>query len=233
MRLEIANVSLSFTDGDRRVKVLNNVSLAAEPGTTTAITGPSGSGKSTLLSVASTLLVVDEGTVLIDGTDVTHLSAADRAAFRRERIGIVFQQSNLLPSLTAREQLLVMNELGGTRQPRAEVEAKATELLVAVGLVGHEHKRPGQLSGGQRQRVNIARAFMSDPSVFIVDEPTSSLDQQSGSVVIDLLLRMTRERNTATLLVTHDLRHLDAMDAHYEMIDGVLAEVPQEMLRAA
>lgn len=233
MSLEITNVDLSFVDGDRTVQILKDVSLAAAPGTTTAITGPSGSGKSTLLSVASTLLVPDAGTVSIDGTDVTNFSAAERAAFRREHIGIVFQQSNLLPSLTAREQLLVMNELGGTRRPKAEVEKQATDLLAAVGLAGHEHKRPGQLSGGQRQRVNIARAFMVNPSVFIVDEPTSALDQQSGAAIIGLLLKMTRERDTATLLVTHDRRHLDAMDAHYEMVDGVLSPMQQELLRAA
>lgn len=233
MSLEITNVSLSFPDGDRTVRVLKHVSLEAAPGTIIAITGPSGSGKSTLLSVASTLLTPDQGTVSIDGDDVTNLSAAERAAFRRERIGIVFQQSNLLPSLTAREQLLVMNELGGHRRPKEDVDRQATELLAAVGLAGHEHKRPGQLSGGQRQRVNIARAFMSNPSVFIVDEPTSALDQRSGSAIIDLLLDMTRERNTATLLVTHDLRHLDAMDDHYEMVDGILTRAPRQLDRAA
>lgn len=233
MSLEISNVDLSFADGDRTSQVLKRVSLAADPGTITAITGPSGSGKSTLLSVASTLLVPDAGTVVIDGTDVTHFSAAQRAAFRREHIGIVFQQSNLLPSLTAREQLLVMNELGGTRRPKAEVDKQVTELLTAVGLAGHEHKRPGQLSGGQRQRVNIARAFMANPSVFIVDEPTSALDQRSGSAIIDLLLRMTHDRNTATLLVTHDLRHLDTMDAHYEMLDGILSRADVPFLRQA
>lgn len=233
MSLELTNVSLSFPDGDRAVQVLKNNSLEAAPGTITAITGPSGSGKSTLLSVASTLIVPDHGTISIDGADLTNLPAAERAAFRRERIGIVFQQSNLLPSLTARDQLLVMNELGGHRRPKDEVERQATELLAAVGLAGHEHKRPGQLSGGQRQRVNIARAFMSNPSVFIVDEPTSALDQRSGSAIIDLLLDMTRQRNTATLLVTHDLRHLDAMDAHHEMVDGVLTEAPRQLARAA
>lgn len=224
MSIDLQHITLTFPDGDRRATILKNVSLQAEAGTVTAITGPSGSGKSSLLAVASTLIAADSGTVTIDGKDVSHLSAGDRSALRRERIGIVFQQSNLLPSLTAREQLLVMNELGGKKRPKAEMETRADELLAAVGLAGHEHKRPHQLSGGQRQRVNIARAFMDDPSVFIVDEPTSALDQASGASIIELIVRMTKERNTATILVTHDLRHLDAMDAHHVMTDGRLAE---------
>jgi putative ABC transport system ATP-binding protein len=222
MTIDLKNITLTFPDGDRRVTALNDVSLHVEAGSVVAITGASGSGKSTLLAVASTLLTPDSGTVTIDGIDAANLDAGQRSALRRERIGIVFQQSNLLQSLTAREQLLVMNELGGKKRPQADVAAKADELLTAVGLTGHEHKRPHQLSGGQRQRVNIARAFMEDPSVFVVDEPTASLDQESGASIIELILRMTAAHRTATILVTHDLRHLASMDDHYVMQDGVL-----------
>jgi putative ABC transport system ATP-binding protein len=222
MSIDLQNITLTFPDGDRQVTALNDVSLHVEQGSVVAITGASGSGKSTLLAVASTLLTPDAGTVTIDEIDATHLDAGERSALRRERIGIVFQQSNLLPSLTAREQLLVMNHLGGNRRPNADLEARADELLRAVGLQSHEHKRPHQLSGGQRQRINIARAFMGDPSVLVVDEPTASLDQASGNSIIELILRMTRAQQTATILVTHDLRHLASMDDHYVMSDGVL-----------
>lgn len=233
MTIDISHVSLSFTDGDRKKRVLNNVTLSADPGTVTAITGPSGSGKSTLLAVASALIVPDNGQVIIDGTDVSHLDAASRTTLRRESIGIVFQQSNLLASLTARDQLLVMSKLGGPFRQEIDPETRADDLLAAVGLADHADKRPHQLSGGQRQRVNIARALMGSPKVLVVDEPTSALDQKSGTTVLELIISLTRQTNTATLLVTHDLRHLDMMDAHYEMVDGVLTEVVDVLARAA
>ena len=226
MNIDLCDVTLTFPDGEDRITALDNVSIAADAGTVTAITGPSGSGKSTLLAVAATLITPDSGQVEIAGTDVTHLKAGDKAALRREKIGIVFQQSNLLASLTALEQLMVMNELGGKRRDRTEVRERAARLLMDVGLEGHENKRPHQLSGGQRQRVNIARALMNEPTVLIVDEPTSALDQERGTAIIDLILRVTGEYQTATLLVTHDDRHLHRMDAHYTMRDGVLTQVP-------
>lgn len=223
--IELDDITMTFADGDERITAIDNATLHVPSGTIAAITGPSGSGKSTLLAVASTLLTPDSGRVRIDGTEVTAGSRADSATLRRERIGIVFQQSNLLPSLTATEQLLVMNELGGrrARAPRRGVEAKAEELLVAVGLIDSRHKRPHQLSGGERQRVNISRALMNDPSVLVIDEPTSALDQERGAEIIDLILKLTLERQTATLLVTHDTSHLSQMDEVRTMIDGVLS----------
>jgi len=221
--ITIEDVTLSFPDGTERVTALDHVHVRVPRGTVTGITGPSGSGKSSLLAVASTLIRPDSGRVIVDGTDATALSRAQTAELRRTSIGIVFQQSNLLPSLTAREQLVVMNHLGGDRGRRAAVDRRARELLIAVGLEGHENKRPGQLSGGQRQRVNIARALMNDPSVLIVDEPTSALDSERGAAIIDLIMTMTAERDTATLLVTHDQTHLPLFDDVRVMVDGVLA----------
>lgn len=220
--IRLNDITLTFPDGDSRVTAVDGVSLTAHPGTVTGITGPSGSGKSSLLAVAGTLLRPDSGEILIDGSDVTALSPAEATRLRRDRIGIVFQQPNLIPSLTAREQLSVMNELGAPRSRgrRASAAARADELLVAVGLAEHGHKRPHQLSGGQRQRVNIARALMNDPSVLLVDEPTSALDQERGSQIIDLILRLTDERNTSTLLVTHDLVHLPRMHGVLHLVDG-------------
>ena len=223
--IHLDNITLTFPDGDSRVTAVNQVSLTARPGTVTGITGPSGSGKSSLLAVAATLIRPDSGRVIIGGVDAAQLSAADASNLRRERVGIVFQQPNLLPALTAREQLTVMNELGerGSRARRGTAGLRAAELLDAVGLADHSDKRPHQLSGGQRQRVNIARALMNNPSVLLVDEPTSALDQERGASIIELILRLTGELNTSTLLVTHDLVHLPRMHAVLHMIDGRLA----------
>lgn len=220
--IRLNDITLTFPDGDSRVTAVDGVSLTAHPGTVTGITGPSGSGKSSLLAVAGTLLRPDSGEILIDGNDVTALSPAEATRLRRDRIGIVFQQPNLIPSLTAREQLSVMNELGAprSRRDRAAAASRADELLAAVGLAEHGHKRPHQLSGGQRQRVNVARALMNDPSVLLVDEPTSALDQERGAKIIDLILRLTDERNTSTLLVTHDLVHLPRMHGVLHLVDG-------------
>ncbi len=227
--ITLNNVTLTFADGDSRVTAVDHVTLAAHPGTVTGITGPSGSGKSSLLAVAATLIRPDSGEVLIDGTDAARLSVSDASDLRRDKVGIVFQQSNLLPSLTAHEQLTVMNELGlpRSRGRRAAAASRASDLLDAVGLADHRDKRPHQLSGGQRARVNIARALMNDPSVLLVDEPTSALDQERGASIIDLLLTLTSELSTSTLLVTHDLVHLPRMHALVHMIDGRLATSPQ------
>lgn len=222
--IRLDNITLTFPDGDTRLTAVDQLSLTARPGTVTGITGPSGSGKSSLLAVAATLIHPDSGRVLIDGIDAAQLDAADASDLRRDKIGIVFQQSNLLPSLTAQEQLVVMNELGerGSRRRRAAAVRQADYLLDAVGLGHSRHKRPHQLSGGQRQRINIARALMNEPDVLLVDEPTSALDQERGASIIDLILQLTDQRNTSTLLVTHDLVHLPRMHGVVHMVDGQL-----------
>lgn len=224
--IRLNNITLTFPDGDTRVTAVDDVSLTARPGTVTGITGPSGSGKSSLLAVAATLIRPDSGQVLIDDIDATQLTPADATELRRSSVGIVFQQSNLIPALTAREQLTVMNELGArhSRGNRAKTATRADTLLDAVGLAEHGDKRPHQLSGGQRQRVNIARALMNDPSVLLIDEPTSALDQERGASIIDLILRLTDELNTSTLLVTHDLVHLPRMHGVVHLVDGRFAD---------
>ncbi|MGA1835362.1 ABC transporter ATP-binding protein [Herbiconiux sp. 11R-BC] len=226
--IRLDTVTLTFPDGDSRITALDRVSLAAHPGTVTGITGPSGSGKSSLLAVAATLIRPDSGVVSIDGVDATALDAGEATELRRRAIGIVFQQSNLIPSLTAVEQLAVMNELGErhSRRRRAAVAARAGELLEAVGLGAQRDKRPHQLSGGQRQRVNIARALMNEPTVLLVDEPTSALDQERGAAIIELILELTEQLGTATLLVTHDTAHLPRMHGVVHLVDGALTGAP-------
>ncbi|WP_336698143.1 ABC transporter ATP-binding protein [Curtobacterium sp. USHLN213] len=225
--ITLDDVTLTFPDGDRRVTAVDHVSLTARTGEVTGITGPSGSGKSSILAVAATLIRPNSGRVVItgargDAVDAAALSRDEATALRRERIGIVFQQSNLLPSLTAREQLLVMAHLGGPRAGRrgAAVRDRADDLIDAVGLSGHADKRPAQLSGGQRQRIAIARALVHEPEVLLVDEPTSALDQERGAAIMSLIAQLTHERGTATMLVTHDLVHRGALDSLVTVVDG-------------
>ena len=253
--LDMSAVTLTFPDGAGRVTALDDVELAVAPGEIVAVTGPSGSGKSSLLAVAGGLIRPDSGRVSIatvpaaeSGSDlesggvpgdVVELSALSRkqsARVRRDHLGFVFQQSNLVGSLTALEQLEVTAHLGQhlvlSRQRRRTVRDHARALLTEVGLAEHMHKLPGQLSGGQQQRVNIARSLMNDPALLLVDEPTSALDQHRGSEIIDLLIRMSRTQNAATVLVTHDPTHLHRMDAVYEMVDGRLRALSDDEIAA-
>ncbi len=221
--LALREVTLSYPDGESRLTALDHVSLTVEPGEFTAVAGPSGSGKSSLLAVAATLLRPDSGQVLIDGQDTGALGERARAALRRERLGIVFQQSNLLASLTALEQLLVLESVRGGRV--REARARAAELLDSVGLAGSkQQRRPHQLSGGERQRVNIARALFGRPSVLLVDEPTSALDHERGAQIVDLLAEVTRTHRTATVMVTHDRELIGRVDRVLLMQDGRLRE---------
>ncbi|MET9599615.1 ABC transporter ATP-binding protein [Streptomyces sp. NPDC006459] len=220
MNLLVHDVTLTYPDGESLLTALNAVGLDVPAGTLTAVIGPSGSGKSSLLAVAATLVTPDRGRVVVAGQDTTGLGPAEKSALRREKIGIVFQQPNLLASLTAAEQLQVMAHLSG--RPARAVRRRALELLAAVGLADKADKRPHQLSGGQRQRINIARALMNEPAVLLVDEPTSALDHERGAAVLDLLVTLTRERGTATVVVTHDRAHLERMDRTATMADGRL-----------
>lgn len=220
MSLKLTNVTLTYPDGDTRLTALDMVSLEVPKGSLTAVVGPSGSGKSSLLAVAATLITPDSGTVVVDGTVTTGMTRGELADLRRHKIGIVFQQPNLIASLTAAEQLQVMAQIDGS--PPAKARPHAMELLDAVGLVDQAGRRPHQLSGGQRQRINIARALMNDPTVLLVDEPTSALDHERGAAVIDLITQLTHQTATATVLVTHDHTHLTAVDQITEVHDGHL-----------
>ena len=219
--LILKNVTLEYPDGQNNtIRALDNVSLSAVRGTVTGLAGPSGSGKSSLLAVAATLIPPTSGTVEVNGSDVGGLDDTGRARLRREEIGIVFQQPNLLPSLTAVEQLVAVAHLRGeSTGPAAE---RAAELLGVVGLGGQANLRPHQLSGGQRQRVNIARALMGNPSLLLVDEPTAALDHERSASIMKLLREVTEEFNVATILVTHDVEFLPLADVVVRMRDGVL-----------
>jgi len=244
--LTLDRIRLAYPDGDGVLVAVDDVTLTVPSGTTTALLGPSGAGKSSLLAVAATLTPPTSGVVRV-GDDVVSAPldaddalgapraargprrrarrAADRAAaLRRERIGIVFQQPQLVASLTVLEQLELMSHLRG--RPAASRRAHALALLDAVGVADRADRRPEHLSGGQRQRVAIARALMNDPQVLLVDEPTSALDHERGVQVVELVVRLARELDAATLLVTHDEATLGPVDARVHLADGRVVEAP-------
>lgn len=220
MSLELHNATLTYPDGDETVTALDDVSLKVESGELAAVVGPSGSGKSSLLAVASTLIRPDSGQVVIGGTDTTGLHPRELTVLRLHRIGIVFQQPNLIGSLTAVEQLMVTEHMRA--QPLRKARTTAMETLAAVGLIGKEHRRAHQLSGGERQRVNIARALSGRPDALLVDEPTAALDHDRGAQVVDLLSEATRTFSVATLMVTHDTEFLGSAEQVWKMRDGRL-----------
>ncbi|UVJ39611.1 ABC transporter ATP-binding protein [Arthrobacter sp. CJ23] len=218
--LNLVNVTLEYPDGDSTLKALDAVSLKLDAGEFLSLVGPSGSGKSSLLAVAATLVRPTSGLVVIDGQDATGLRLAELTALRRDAVGIIFQQPNLLPSLTAVEQLVIGDHLRGN--PVRPARRRAADLLDVVGLGGVVNKRPHQLSGGQRQRVNIARALMASPRVLLVDEPTAALDMERSESIVRLLRQVTDEFSTATLMVTHDTEFLPLTDSVASMRDGRL-----------
>lgn len=214
--LEITQAAVVYPDGESTVTALDKADLSAKPGELTAIIGESGSGKSTLLSVAAGLVTPTSGRVEVAGIDLTGADDKTRSKVRRENIGVIFQQANLLASLTVREQLLIMDHIRGVRmRPQ-----RADELLEQVGLANLGSRRMAQLSGGQRQRVNIARALMAEPALLLADEPTSALDSSLSQEIMALIAKLTREMNTATVMVTHDRRLLDYVDQAVEVRDG-------------
>ena len=221
MSLELNNATLTYPDGDGVVKALDRVSVRVDAGELAAVVGPSGSGKSSLLAVAATLIRPDSGTVRVGGQDTLGLRPRELAALRLNEVGIVFQQPNLISSLTAAEQLMVTEHMRA--RPLRKARTSALETLAAVGLSGKEHRRPHQLSGGERQRVNIARALSGRPSALLVDEPTAALDHDRGARIVDLLSEATRTFDVATLMVTHDTEYLGAAKQVLEMRDGCLS----------
>jgi putative ABC transport system ATP-binding protein len=197
--LIVDDLSKSYRSGGQQLSAVTNVSFRVDAGETVAIVGPSGSGKTTLLGLLAGLDRPSGGTVRIDGTDLGALSEDERARLRRERIGFVFQSFQLIPTLTARENVEVPLQLRGEGSA-----GRADELLSRVGLGGRGHHFPAQLSGGEQQRVAIARAFVHSPQILFADEPTGNLDAATGQRVIDLLMELNREVGTTLVLVTHD-----------------------------
>jgi putative ABC transport system ATP-binding protein len=214
--IDIRHLSMRLTAGGRPVTILDDVTLLIPPKQMVAVMGPSGSGKSTLLGLIAGLDRPTEGTIVLDGSDITTLSESRMARFRRMKIGYIFQSFHLIPTLTALENVLVPLELAG------EVAAthQAMELLHAVGLQDRVHHYPVQLSGGEQQRVAVARAFACRPPILLADEPTGNLDSQTGRHVMDLLLSLHRDYGTTLVLVTHDRAIASLMHRVIALRDG-------------
>jgi putative ABC transport system ATP-binding protein len=223
MSLLVENVSLSLGDGEQEVLALDNVSLAVQPGQLAVVLGPSGAGKSSLLAVCGGLRTPTTGSIKVAEQLISGMSAGELTRVRRDLIGFVFQQSNLVPALTSVEQLLLLVHLQG-RSPGAGDQARAMALLDEVGMAHRADRRPQQLSGGERQRVGIARALMSEPKLLLVDEPTSMLDQERGQAIVQLLADRCEQHGVATLMVTHDHGMLATASIVFRIRDGKLTQ---------
>jgi len=219
--LALDGISKVYGDASDQVIALDNASLTLERGELLAVVGPSGSGKTTLLAIAGLLLRPTSGRVILNDREVGDLTDREMAELRLRYIGFVLQSSNLLPYLTARDQLLLVADLAGRRDRNAGNRADA--LLEELGLGSRKQHYPDTLSGGERQRVAIARALMNEPEVILADEPTANLDFQRGHEVVSMLAREVRSRNTAAIMVTHDERMLDLCDRIVRITDGRLA----------
>jgi putative ABC transport system ATP-binding protein len=220
--LHLESVRKVYPTGDEEVVALDHATLTVAHDEIVALVGPSGSGKTTLCSIAGGILSATEGTVCVAGHDITTSSSAQLTDFRREHIGFVFQTVNLVPFLTARENLLVVDEIG--RRTGAPARRRADQLLEELGLTNRRNRLPGELSGGQRQRVAIGRALMNDPDLVLFDEPTSALDTHLGEQVMDLIRNEMKARDTAAIVVTHDERMTHYADRTVHITDGVLVE---------
>ena len=216
--IETNNLIKIYQQGDIEVKALNNVSINFQKGEFTAIVGPSGSGKTTFLNSIGGLDTPTSGKVIINDTDITNLKSNELIDFRLRNIGFVFQAYNLIPVLTAKENvefiMLMQGDSASDRKSRAE------ELLNAVGLSDQINRRPGQLSGGQQQRVAVARALASKPKFVLADEPTANLDSTSTSNLLDIMHRLNKEENMTFIFFTHDQRVIDRAKRIITLEDG-------------
>ena len=218
--LEMSDVAKVYGEGDNAVAALDGVTFSVATDEIVALVGPSGSGKTTLCSIAGGLLTATSGEVKVAGQDISQYSERELSDFRRDKIGFVFQSVNLVPFLTARENLLVVSEL--TKGDKAAARRRADQLLEELGLGDKASNLPSQLSGGQRQRVAIGRALMNDPVLVLFDEPTSALDSKLGDQVTKLIRSEMKQRGISAIIVTHDERITHYADRIVHISDGAI-----------
>ena len=217
--LRCRSLSRTYRSGSRDLTVLKDITFDVSPGEFLAILGPSGSGKTTLLGLLAGLDLPTSGMVQLDGENLGSMSEDERARLRVEKIGFVFQSFQLMPTLTAQENVQVPLELRG----QSEAGTRARDLLTRVGLSGREHHYPVQLSGGEQQRVALARAFSTRPQVLFADEPTGNLDASTGATIIELMAELNHHQGTTLILVTHDLELASRARRTIRLADGRLS----------
>ena len=216
--IQTQNLSRRFGEGDTLIRAVENVSLTIDSGEFTALIGPSGSGKSTLLHLIGGLDIPQEGSVKLSGVDIASISGAALSDFRRDHIGFIFQSYNLIPVLTAEENIeyvmLLQNVAAGERKTRV------SEMLELVGLSGLGHRRPPELSGGQQQRVAVARAMASQPDIILADEPTANLDSKTGATLLDVMRELNQSLGITFVFSTHDQMIMDRAKRLVHLRDG-------------
>jgi len=221
--LEVKDLIKTFALDGTTINAVDHVSFQVKLGEFVALVGPSGSGKTTMLSILAALLSPTSGQVRIDGQDLTQMNEKRRVNLRREKIGFTFQANNLIPFLTARENVEFMLRLNGKADKAGRVRSE--KILSRLGLSDRLHNLPAQLSGGQQQRVAIARALIHNPSVVLADEPTASLDTERAFQVVETFANLIHENNRAGIIVTHDLRMCQYVDRVLQMQDGKLVRI--------
>ena len=221
--LEVKDLVKSFSLDGATINAVDQVSFQVKFGEFVALVGPSGSGKTTMLSILAALLSPTSGQVLIDGQDLSRMSEKSRVKLRREKIGFTFQANNLIPYLSARENVEFMLRLNGKLDHGSRI--RSDELLARLGLAERLHNLPAQMSGGQQQRVAIARALIHNPALVLADEPTASLDTERAFQVVETFANLIHENGRAGIIVTHDLRMCQFVDRVLQMQDGKLVRV--------
>lgn len=221
--LEVRDLVKTFSLDGSTINAVDHVSFQAKFGEFVALVGPSGSGKTTMLSILAALLTPTSGQVLIDGQDLSKMSEKERVKLRREKIGFTFQANNLIPYLSARENVEFMLRLNGKLDHASRI--RSDELLSRLGLGERLHNLPAQMSGGQQQRVAIARALIHNPALVLADEPTASLDTERAFQVVETFANLIHENGRAGIIVTHDLRMCQYVDRVLQMQDGKLIRV--------
>lgn len=218
--IEVKDVTKVYHRGKTEVRALSVSRLHVPTGQFLSVMGPSGSGKSTLLNLLGALDVPSDGSLTIEGKQLAKMRDAELSKFRRDRLGFIFQFFNLLPTLTAIENVILPGLLSG--MPKSQLEQPAQDLLHRVGLKGRDHHRPDELSGGEMQRVAIARALLIRPALLLADEPTGNLDSRTGAEVLNLIREATRERNLTVVMVTHDPKAAAVGDRIVRLKDGLI-----------
>ena len=216
--IEFENVSRIYKSGEHELKALDNLSLSIDKGEFVVILGPSGAGKSTLLNLLGGLDKASSGKIIVDGNNIEDYDDDELTKYRAKSVGFIFQFYNLIPNLTAKENIELMKDI-------TDVEIDGEKMLESVGLSGHEDQFPAQLSGGEQQRVSIARALAKQPAMLLCDEPTGALDSNTGVLILSLLQNMCHEKDTTVVIVTHNSNLADAADKLIRIKNGKIEEI--------